>query len=86
MENLCLIEDFKNLNRQLNNDKIMKETLQKDRKFDAVFDDNLMEFESFYIILQSFLRQSIGELNEIMRRKIDGLDVLSPPLEGVYHK
>ncbi len=33
--------------------------MEKDKKFDAIFDDNFIEFESFYIILLSFLRFTI---------------------------
>lgn len=47
-----------------------KMELQKDKKFDAIFDDNFDEFESFYIILQSFLRFTIREINHIAKERL----------------
>ncbi|KAL4500614.1 hypothetical protein ABPG72_003038 [Tetrahymena utriculariae] len=56
--------------------------LQKDKKFDAIFDDNFMEFESFYIILQSFLRFTIREINHIAKSRVKNeQDVLPNELE-----
>jgi serine/threonine-protein kinase ULK/ATG1 len=61
----------------------LKEDLQSDSKFNAVFDLNFIEFESFYIILQSFLRTSIHEMNHLVKNKVkDEEDVLPPPLDG----
>ena len=43
---------FFNLNcENVYNDEKIREKLQSDKKFDAVFDLNFIEFESFYIIL-----------------------------------
>lgn len=36
--------------------------MQNDKKFDAIFDENFTEFESFYIIFNSVLRSAIKEL------------------------
>ncbi|KAL4468753.1 hypothetical protein ABPG74_005256 [Tetrahymena malaccensis] len=59
-----------------------KTELQKDKKFDAIFDDNFMEFESFYIILQSFLRFTIREINHIAKSRVKNeQDVLPNDLE-----
>ncbi|CAD8085766.1 unnamed protein product [Paramecium primaurelia] len=47
-----------------------KQQLIVDKKFDAVFDDNFTEYESFYIILNSILRSAIKEIEYQLEQKI----------------
>ena len=42
----------------------------RDKKFQAIFDDTPLEFESFYLILQSFLRNSIREINHLTKLRL----------------
>ena len=42
-----------------------------DKRFDAVFDINFVEFESFYIILQCFVRQFIKDFLVALNFEID---------------
>jgi len=44
-----------------------REELAKDVKFNAIFDKNFIELESFYIILQAFLRLTIREMSNIVQ-------------------
>ncbi|EGR34339.1 protein kinase domain protein [Ichthyophthirius multifiliis] len=44
-------------------EKLNKNDLDKDQKFNVIFDENFVEFETFYIILISFLRYSIRQIN-----------------------
>jgi SNF-related kinase len=48
----------------------VKSQLEKDKKFDAIFDQNFTEFESFYIILQSSLRVAVRELEKSLDEAI----------------
>ncbi|CAD8076671.1 unnamed protein product [Paramecium sonneborni] len=41
---------------------IVNKNLPQDKKFEALFDKDLSEFESFYFITQSYLRQALQEL------------------------
>lgn len=43
----------------------------KDRKFNSIYDKTLLEYESFYIFLSAFLKQSIKELNKILNKKFE---------------
>ncbi|KAM3142117.1 hypothetical protein pb186bvf_005771 [Paramecium bursaria] len=43
---------------------IQKQNLTQDKKFEALFDKDLNEFESFYFITQSYLRQCLNELKQ----------------------
>ncbi|CAD8070866.1 unnamed protein product [Paramecium sonneborni] len=47
-----------------------KQLLAVDKKFDAVFDDNFTEYESFYIILSSILKSAIKEIEYQLESKI----------------
>ncbi|KAL4459937.1 hypothetical protein ABPG74_003463 [Tetrahymena malaccensis] len=47
-----------------------KQVLQSDKKFAAIFDKTFIEFESFYIIAQGYLRISIHELNQSLNEKL----------------
>jgi len=54
----------------------------RDKKFQAIFDDNPLEFESFYLILQSFLRHSIREINHLTKIKLNSHNDTSLPAEN----
>ncbi|CAD8116494.1 unnamed protein product [Paramecium sonneborni] len=62
-----------------------KQLLIVDKKFDAVFDDNFTEYESFYIILNSILRSAIKEIECQLEQKItfqDAQQLLPIDIEG----
>ncbi|CAD8189189.1 unnamed protein product [Paramecium octaurelia] len=62
-----------------------KQLLVVDKKFDAVFDDNFTEYESFYIILNSILRSAIKEIEYQLEQKItfqDTQQLLPLDIEG----
>ncbi|CAD8100483.1 unnamed protein product [Paramecium primaurelia] len=62
-----------------------KQLLIVDKKFDAVFDDNFTEYESFYIILNSILRSAIKEIEYQLEQKIifqDTQQLLPIDIEG----
>ncbi|CAD8204719.1 unnamed protein product [Paramecium octaurelia] len=62
-----------------------KQLLVVDKKFDAVFDDNFTEYESFYIILNSILRCAIKEIEYSIESKIviqDTQQLLPMDIEG----
>lgn len=57
----------------------------QDKKFDAVFDDNFTEYESFYIILNSILRTAVREIQFTLESKMeisDGTALLPLEVEG----
>jgi hypothetical protein len=51
----------------------LKENLVKDRKFNSILDQSLLEFESFYIFLAGLLKPCIKELGRTMSRRLEGL-------------
>ncbi|CAK61411.1 unnamed protein product (macronuclear) [Paramecium tetraurelia] len=62
-----------------------KQLLVVDKKFDAIFDDNFTEYESFYIILNSILRSAIKEIEYQLEQKItfqDTQQLLPIDIEG----
>ncbi|CAD8093789.1 unnamed protein product [Paramecium primaurelia] len=62
-----------------------KSQLAMDKKFDAVFDENFTEYESFYIILNSILRNAIKEIEYSLESKIivqDTQQLLPIDIEG----
>ncbi|CAD8109433.1 unnamed protein product [Paramecium sonneborni] len=62
-----------------------KQLLVVDKKFDAVFDDNFTEYESFYIILNSILRSAIKEIEYQLEQQItfqDPQQLLPIDIEG----
>lgn len=59
-----------------------RDGLIQDKKFEAVFDHSFAEFESFYIILQSYLRIAIREINNAAKIRVrTETDVLSASTE-----
>ncbi|KAL4506540.1 hypothetical protein ABPG72_000111 [Tetrahymena utriculariae] len=54
----------------MQNNLSRKQVLQSDKKFAAIFDKTFIEFESFYIIAQGYLRISIHELNQSLNEKL----------------
>lgn len=70
------LSSFKALWSQLQG---QKGQLQQDKKFDAIFDENFTEFESFYIIFNSVLRLAIRELARELEQMLGKED----PLRGL---
>ncbi|KAM3130541.1 hypothetical protein pb186bvf_017350 [Paramecium bursaria] len=62
-----------------------KNQVIQDKKFEAVFDDNLIEYESFYIILNSILKNAIRDINSNIENNLvdnDQLQLLPIEIEG----
>ena len=63
-------ETFGQLWNQIQSISELKMNLIRDRKFDAVFDQTFLEFESFYIFLTSQLKVSILDLNAYLNTQL----------------